>query len=208
MTDKKERIKYREWRKRVKPFEEFQLDNGAIIRNQEDKVAHLLIRTPNKHVWVERVPRCRDEKVYIVMAFNSLDCGQLVDVYNNPAMANKKKESCPFSVPTSLFSFSADMAGLLMVALFETLGSCLRLASEVPWADCRASCRRPFSNGWHPLSEIPALCRASWPEARYFQEEISQRIVEYQRSVNTLYGEGGGDLPDMIGICPQNPPPT
>jgi flagellar protein FlbD len=39
-------------------------------------------------------------------------------------------------------------------------------------------------------------------------EEISQRIVDYQRSVNTLYGRGGGDLPDMIGISPENPPPT
>ena len=39
-------------------------------------------------------------------------------------------------------------------------------------------------------------------------EEISQRIVEYQRSVNPLYGQGGGNLPDMIRICPQNPPPT
>ena len=39
-------------------------------------------------------------------------------------------------------------------------------------------------------------------------EEISQRIVEYQRSVNTFYGEDGGDLPDMIGICPENRPLT
>jgi len=39
-------------------------------------------------------------------------------------------------------------------------------------------------------------------------EEISQRIVEYQRSVNPVSGEESGDMLEMIGSCSGNPPPN
>ena len=38
-------------------------------------------------------------------------------------------------------------------------------------------------------------------------EEISQRIVEYQRSVNPVLVEEPGDILEMMEPCSENPPP-
>ena len=37
-------------------------------------------------------------------------------------------------------------------------------------------------------------------------EEISQRIVEYQRSVNPVMGNESGDMSDMMAPASENPP--
>ena len=37
-------------------------------------------------------------------------------------------------------------------------------------------------------------------------EEISQRIIEYQRSVNPVIGNESGDMLDIIRSCSDNPP--
>jgi hypothetical protein len=80
--------KYSILHKKLKAGEEIVLDNGTMIANDNDHRVRLLIKTPRTNY----IPSKFCSKVFVLMKFDALDCGQLVDVFAKESTANEEKE--------------------------------------------------------------------------------------------------------------------